>query len=234
MPGAARGPLAIILVSLLAGCATFPDHPPAFAVEDVRFWFEGEFLVVNVTLANRSNATLGGPNALDPEVWVTLEEWRARVGGGREPGDDLDYVMFETTALLFSGGGDDPPKPRYLSRAARARHAELEDPDPPFNHEIVGPVIIRPNDTIEAEFEFYPTLWYEGRAGYYTILVKTFGAPEGWARRDRYQSGCFNRDTPEFYGVREGGPDCLYWDLTGEKTDYGVAVGLPLHNASLN
>jgi hypothetical protein len=209
--------LALLLAVPLAGCFERrpPDLPPVFSVDQMRYWFEGDNLVVNVTFTNRANFTPGLLGTFSPyiNVLVTPE----KVNGPNE------QVWHQTSPM-----------------AKEARSIEIVlDPQLPgpwrerWNRSTaVGPILIPPGRTLQVEVEM-PMVHLEGDEGYYYISVdllsdypRSYYKPHQSAKDETYFTGCFNHDLPEFYGIMEDKAACRIWDCSGERTETWGGVDL--------
>ena len=61
---------AILLGAAFSGCVGTLQTPPALRVDQIRYWWEGELLIVNLTLTNQQNFTIGWDT---PPPWITVE-----------------------------------------------------------------------------------------------------------------------------------------------------------------
>lgn len=219
--------LVALAVAPLAGCST-EQKPPLLVIEDVRHWFEGNLLVVNITYANRGNITPGVPRGIDPLLEVRLMEWKKK-DGEWGPGEELEQVGSATASLTFAAQAEMPWRKRYYDYSAIAYNNDSAFPGEKVSPGFVGPIEIPPGSRGQAEFAFLPTQHFRGNEGYYTIASRWFvhinvEGPEkgnrGWG--SDYFTGCFNRAVPEFFGVHPQGPACYYYDRQGTTTYTGI------------
>lgn len=220
--------LGVLAGTLLAGCQSEPREPgppPIFRVDEVWYWFEGDILVVNVTITNQANFT-PGIDTLYPEMAVYVSDWLAKEKPSKEPGEDL-YVEpgkgRQGTGLTLDAFSYGPWHRRWYGQEARDRLGL------PHQSPVYGPTKIHPGESLRPEFGFVPDHDLSGQEGYYAIDFHLDAFyPRGWEEYNyggiRLQFGCFNRDVDEFYGVKSGGPDCQHYDMTGRPTGPGVAI----------
>lgn len=204
----------LLLLVPLAGClgSEPQEPPPAVALEDIDYWFEGDALIVNVTMTNRLNYT-PGLETLQWNVDVGIREWSTAPGGGTDPGTDLNYSEADSISLSFWPSDTGDWRERWHSG----------------DYSSVGPVFLFPGTTISPEFEFDLENNFTEDEGYYTIRITAWvwnvpRSHEGSASTPEYFTGCFNPDVGEFYGIREDGPDCQYWDCSGTFTESEVGL----------
>lgn len=212
MKSKAWAAIALTALTALSGC--FAEDKPdltVFRVDDLRHWFEGEDrLVVNVTITNQVNFT---PRGIFPELEVRVREWEAKPGA-HDPGEEtreVDSRLFSLKLMPPGAGPYDASRQRWVYEEFRNALA----------HE--GPILIAPGTSVGREFELPVKNTYHGNEGHYSIQIHYTGMFPNDYYKDAYsprtkgsfQGGCFNHDTPEFYGIFENGLDCHYWDCTG-------------------
>ena len=221
---------ALLAGATLAGCAAPARLPPVMVVEELRHWFEGDLLVVNVTFANHGRVTPGAPIGTDPLLEVNLAEWRTR-DPSAQPGRQHEHVGFASASLTLSTAAQEPPRHRYYHHAAQAWNDDPRHPGEKVSPGAVGPVQYPPGSRGSAEFVFLPKHRFQATEGYYVIDARFLLAidqpgPEHGPRSrgsERY-TGCFNHDTPPFYALHPtGGPSCPHYDATGEDTHTALA-----------
>jgi hypothetical protein len=202
-----------------AGCISSgpppPGPPSGFTVEKIRYWWENETLVVNVTMKNNDNFTLTGSF----HSWVDIDprELRVKTGAGYRPGEELESAGGPVTGpdcghAKVSFSSTEGNNQRWYDECLELEMSLARQ------YYVVGPSEVPPNGIITAEVGFSLNNSFHGNEGYYDIYVST---QTRWMSGTEYRTGCFNRDVPEFYGVRPDGPDCEYWDCTGYPTVYG-------------
>lgn len=196
--------MVLFLVIPLAGCIApeKPLPPPIFSVDEIRYWWEGDILVVNVTIRNQVEINAGV--GLSPELRVFAREF---------PGGSVDLMLTGTSRCAW--------EQRYYSEPAQ-RFLGITSP-PCLGHAgnsssfSFGPILIRPNQTVTAEFGLLDPE-NSSESTYRNVWV--MAVAKAADREDaKYLSGCFNRTTPEFYGVQPDGVECKYWDCSGDLTE---------------
>src|ERR1051326_4348743 len=209
--------LAILIIlgigfPLLAGCGE--SEPPALHVDKIRYWFEGDnLLVLNITITNQA--------AYVPEfavVQITVTSDRARQIPGPRHGDDLEMASFVSDQYDLSGEkqyyrNDEHPTPNRFYDPAQIRENNLEY----AGH--APRIYMQPGQTLTYELGLFIKEYYENFTGYYQLRAITDG---GSGDMGRLESGCFNHNVPEFYGAPGGRPDCYYYVETGLDTDTGM------------
>jgi hypothetical protein len=215
----------------LAGCIgpEFHHAPPIIAITAVHHWFEGDLLIVNVTVTNQSNFT-----PVEPDLSATLTEYGAWPDKSKYFGEDLDgkKFVFTTTALHFTMAAEYPWRNRYYEDKAAA-HAQA-----PHSSREWGPVRFPPGTNYTIQFAFWPNPQYSGNQGYYELWLSTdadyppsspFHTQSGG---DDYWTGCFNQNVIEFYGISDNLPDCNIYGPHDHDTSMRVVIdrnlrGLP-------
>jgi hypothetical protein len=210
--------LAALLISVaLAGCASEPERPPILVIDEVRYWFEDDLLVFNITLHNQANFTPGPPLTPRTTISLKLSMDQAKPRPGTRPGQDLvPGGNWSTLTLAFAPSQEEPLMNRYYEdEAARRFSKSTGDGD-------YGPFSFTPGKVVQFEFAFLPS-HFANKEGYYTLTIRPMASYLD-ASPDMHflQTGCFNHDTPEFYGVRADGPDCDFYDSSGEWTENGM------------
>jgi hypothetical protein len=221
MPARRLGLVMLLLsASVLAGC-TAKDQPPIFSIDQVRYWFEGDLLVINATLTNISDFTPGHPNTPSPDLIFDLDEYATVSDWEKEkPAKQTTLVAFDSDRVFIATHIEEPWRKRYYTSSAFDANPEGE-----VNPGIIGPVWIHPGDSISVEFVFRPDNEYWGTSGLYTIEVEMFIPNlEGESANTNFYSGCFNHDTAEFYAKHPTGPDCYVYDSTGRDVLSGLSI----------
>jgi hypothetical protein len=202
---------------ILSGC--FDERKPeltVFRVDELRHWFEGDRLVVNVTITNQVNFT---PRGIFPELEVWVREWQAKPGS-HDPGEETRGVASRWFSLFLMPPGAGP----YDGERERWVFEDfIQDSSDSSALADNGPMLIPPGTSLTREFEFPIKNTYYRNQGHYTIEIRHTGMFSTGYYEDEFRprtrgafyGGCFNFDTPEFYGVVKGGLDCYYWDCTG-------------------
>ena len=227
-PGAAIW-VTITLLAGLSGCLNQrPDLPPVFSVDEIRYWWEGDFMVVNVTITNRQNFT-PGIDTMTPWIRVWLQEYnRTDEKANGYPGviyrNIFPDVGIKEFTLYVEPSSHDPWQTRWYDESARKALGI------PIARTAFGPATISPNASLAPEIVYKPSFLYRGLAGHYSIQVSVLAnypasiANGSVGGSSKYHSGCFNLDTPEFYGFdKSTGKTCNYWDCTGrDVSEYSV------------
>lgn len=196
---------AVLTSVALAGCNDEPDRPPIFRIDQIRYWWEDDYLIVNVTFTNQANFTPIGP--IPPVLHVSVYSREATAG---RIGEQTSYVYVpnaRTSIILdFSTTASGPWLRRWT-----------QDAD-------VGPILIAPGQTLNVEVALQPGIHFMTEDnGYHHIQVRmaSWYSPgdKSKSRPDAdYYTGCFNDLVQEFYGIKNPGPDCGIWDCTGSWT----------------
>lgn len=210
---------ALVASMALAGCNIGEDVPPdlpaLFRIDLIRYWWEGDDLIVNVTFTNQHPTRTPGEGALDPHIYVGVYQEEVRDGGGsvgQETRSVTDAGGKKSMTLDFGTEYGNPWQKRW------------------YRGTTTGPMKIPPGTTLSVEFGLTPEFYYDSeKDGYYYLLIDmTYWYPQSFythqfqdEEKARYYTGCFNRNVPEFYGVKKGAPDCRIWDCTGERTTEG-------------
>jgi hypothetical protein len=171
----------------------------------VHHWFEGDLLIVNVTVTNQSNFT-----PIEPDMQAILIQYAAKPEKSKYFGEDLDGTSFRfrPATLHFTMAADYPWRSRYYEDDA-AVHANA-----PHSSAEWGPVVFPPGTNYTIQFAFWPDPQYYGRQGYYELELSTdayypVGSPfHNQSGGDMYWTGCFNQNVIEFYGISDNLPDC--------------------------
>jgi hypothetical protein len=203
--------LSIVPSLVLSGCIGGKPHrdPPIFSIDTVRTYFEEEWIVVNVTVTNRANGT-----PYDPWIEFGLSEYIPKTKFDHH-GDDLQTVAIHNLRLdifTYNVSKPQPWQPRWYvnnSRLPSYRAVEFYE-----DHVTTGPRSIQPNESVTFEIAFKPIYHYADTQGLYRagLVAKAFPSETS------FSGGCFNYNTPEFYGVRDPRPDCPIWDSSGRDT----------------
>jgi hypothetical protein len=206
----------IMVFTMMAGCATEPERPPILVAESLRYWFEGDLVIFNFTLRNQSDFTPGPPVSPNIMLDFRLDQLKAKPEPGRRSGNDLVLDGFPNVVMTLSPSPGEPLRDRYYAEVAAKQYGE------PPSDRTYGPVTIPPDATLQLELAFLPP-HFSGSQGYYTLnLLPQASYPDGNPDFHSLQTGCFNHDTPEFYGIRDNGPDCDFFNSAGRWTNIGV------------
>lgn len=208
----------VLLLPALSGClhtVHVPRLPPTYSIDELRYWFEGDLLVVNVTFTNIANFT-AGESTLDPEMVVYANE--ARGGELNYIGDPVFYDgANHHFTLIFHLQLQGDWERRWYDKETSTQLGLKRT----FSG--VGPVRIDPGQSLTVEFGFLMKHNLTDGQGYYTIMVEmpsfypTRLSRDNNAEDAHYNTGCFNHDTPEFYGIK-GDRGCPAWNCQGEST----------------
>jgi hypothetical protein len=208
-----------MVIAGFAGCSGTPDEPPILEIGEVRYWFEGDLIILNVTITNVSNFTVPPQYSLVPYGGAGISEYPAKPTPGTRPGTDLEggeRVRKSGAGVDFDVGSGEPKKPRYYNEAARKRFGL-----PEYAAEKVD-FAFEPGASIQLEMGILPFYQFHGSDGYYSMNGgATAWDPEGGGHDSDTRSGCFNHDVPEFFGVKNDGPDCNFFNHKGDPTDVG-------------
>ena len=208
--------VAALMAVALSGCQNIRHLPPIFVVDQIRYWWEGDDLIVNVTFHNAANFT---PGLTTFEPAITIGPYLETPG---EPGG--------TNGVEFKGGGFSKVffSPRGPPSAEPWQKRWIHDAT-------TGPIELSPGKTVQVEVLLPLAHQYYGQGGLYVLSVEMESfyphsqvpKGQGYDESDSftvgdstvYYTGCFNHDVPEFYGHKPGGVDCLIWDCTGYTTE---------------
>ena len=205
--------------TMLGGCLHSnipPPLPALFRIDEIRYWWEGDHLIVNVTFTNQHPTHTPGEGALDPRIIVSLSQEKVQQKGdiGRETRTVYGGADNLSVNLNFGTEYGNPWQKRW------------------YRSTITGPMHIPPGTTMSVEVALEPDFVYRTQDdGYYFLRVDmTYWYPNSFKQKFQgeesaiYYTGCFNQVVHEFYGVKKGGADCLIWDCTGERTEYGFEL----------
>lgn len=212
---------ALLLVVMLAGVTVSgcsEPRPPILRIDSIRYWFENDLLVLNVTVTNQADFE---PDM--PGLHLLVNEWVAKRNPGDGYGEDLEgapshsFLKHFTAPSNLYSSEEFPAKNRYYDDKAVHRfgmHYDGRGPD----------LRIQPGQTVTLEFGFLVG-HYADFAGYYTVWLTTFANyPNNDSGDQILQSGCFNHNVPEFYGAPDGRPDCYYYSSDATPTDTGMSL----------
>jgi len=188
-----------------SGCERVPPHlPPTFRLDALRYWWEGEDLIVNATFTYVANFT-AGEDTLYPQISMQLWEEKAKPG---RVGQQTEITRFGNIIDVSFSPLRGAPWQQRFNRSVQ-----------------VGPVSIHAGEPKSIEFQFASQDHFVSTTdGYYHIEVDmpAFYPPymEHGEGIDNlfYTTGCFNHGVREFYGVKDPGADCRIWDCTGSAT----------------
>ena len=210
--------LLLVLGCAFAGCGS-PRPPPIFSVDQVRYWFEDDLLIINVSLTNRANFTPGQPNTPNPDLSVTVtdysavDDWKTA-----KPWKQTKLESFQSRGIFLETNGNAPWQKRYYSDEAR--------PKGTLDYGSPGSIAIDPGKSVSVEFGFRPQHEFHEISGYYLLEVDmTVLNLQGESAGTQFWSGCINHDTGEFYAKSPvEGPACPTYDETGRDTESGLSL----------
>ncbi|MEA3166893.1 MAG: hypothetical protein QOJ26_1767, partial [Thermoplasmata archaeon] len=207
----------------LAGCSSRPELPPIFEIQALSHWREGEFEVVRLTFKNAAGF-VPGENSMDPLFEVDLIPMRPQ-------SVHLDGSQIDKIAARYGNEQKiDFPMSPTSGPAWQPRYTQFKAADGRYHGPSVYPhVRLEPGQSLTGEFALHVDQEYAGAQGLYSIYVQlraTYPPDVADGRVNdptEYFSGCFNNDTPEFYGLGDDSLACGHWDCTGDFTTAGYS-----------